>query len=210
MLDSYLLRNDKASYAKLDAYLNEPVPGGGGTMVPRLQAGLEAPSAYGAENRYEFVAEAFADWWWNGENAKPSSQAIGRIFDESPATGTPAWAGSAGAAGDSLDGIAEAYRGRGAEVEMYESGNQITLSKIVAPERGQGLGTEFMNELLEYADRGDKTIALTPSADFGGSKARLIEFYKRFGFVENKGRNRDLEISESMYRPAAVAELAPA
>lgn len=32
--------------------------------------------------------------------------------------------------------------------------------------------------------------------------SRLREFYKRFGFVENKGRDKDYEISEAMYRPA--------
>ena len=32
------------------------------------------------------------------------------------------------------------------------------------------------------------------------SQARLKKFYKKFGFVENKGRNKDFEISELMYR----------
>ncbi|MDD2505591.1 MAG: hypothetical protein PHF21_04935 [Bacilli bacterium] len=32
----------------------------------------------------------------------------------------------------------------------------------------------------------NKPIILTPSDEFGGDKKRLIQFYKRFGFVENK------------------------
>ena len=65
-----------------------------------------------------------------------------------------------------------------------------------------------MKELLDHADKHDKTIALTASADFGGSKKRLITYYKRFGFVENKGRQKDYEISEGMFRyPSTMKSL---
>jgi GNAT superfamily N-acetyltransferase len=76
----------------------------------------------------------------------------------------------------------------------------IVLSSIVVPERSKGVGTKVMRALVELADRLGDTVALTPSSDFGGTKSRLIAFYKRFGFVENKGRNRDFAISETMYR----------
>lgn len=86
ILDGALLRlDDKAAYGRLNAFLEEPVPldlPGGTKWVPRLQSGLEAPSAYGAENRYEFVAEAFSDWTKNGDNAHESSKFIGRLLDE--------------------------------------------------------------------------------------------------------------------------------
>jgi GNAT superfamily N-acetyltransferase len=92
----------------------------------------------------------------------------------------------------------------GLKLSVTRSGhsNVITLHKIVAPVRSKGTGTKVMQELAALADRHGDIIALTPSADFGGTKSRLIKFYKRFGFVENKGRNRDYEISEDMYRPA--------
>ena len=45
-----------------------------------------------------------------------------------------------------------------------------------------------------------RLLFLSPSDEFGGNKKRLIEFYKRFGFVENKGKDKDFEIFESMYR----------
>lgn len=58
-----------------------------------------------------------------------------------------------------------------------------------------------MQELVEYADRTGQKVMLTASTDFGGSSVkRLKDFYKRFGFVENKGRNKDFAISETMYR----------
>jgi hypothetical protein len=58
-----------------------------------------------------------------------------------------------------------------------------------------------MTEITSFADEGGKTIALSPSVDFGGTSVnRLKDFYKQFGFVENKGKNKDFSISESMYR----------
>lgn len=80
--------------------------------------------------------------------------------------------------------------------------NFISLHKIIVPEttRSKGVGSKAMEEIIDYADAANKTLILTPSSDFGGNKARLVDFYKRHGFVENKGRNKDYEISETMYR----------
>ncbi|MBZ6534043.1 GNAT family N-acetyltransferase [Acinetobacter seifertii] len=82
------------------------------------------------------------------------------------------------------------------------SSNVLSLHKIVVPEamRNQGTGTNAMQDIIKYADSQNKAIALTPSSDFGSNKKRLTDFYKKLGFVENKGRNKDYEISESMYR----------
>ena len=83
--------------------------------------------------------------------------------------------------------------------------NQLVIEKIIVPDdqRGSGVGTNAMNEIVAYADNNGKVLTLTPSSDFGGNKKRLIDFYKRFGFVENKGKNKDFEISEAMYRDAS-------
>jgi hypothetical protein len=94
---------------------------------------------------------------------------------------------------------------KGLIVDAYESAKRpvITLSRIEVPKemRSQGMGTEAINDLSQYADQAGKTIALSPSKDFGATSVdRLKEFYKRFGFVENKGKNKDFSISESMYR----------
>jgi hypothetical protein len=53
-----------------------------------------------------------------------------------------------------------------------------------------------MNEICDFADKNKLRIALTPSSDFGGSKTRLIQFYKNFGFKNYKG----YEFRESMIR----------
>jgi len=57
-----------------------------------------------------------------------------------------------------------------------------------------------MTELIEYADAVNKKIRLTPEKIDKTSLTKLKSFYKRFGFIENKGSNKDFSISESMYR----------
>ena len=99
--------------------------------------------------------------------------------------------------------IASQYKQEGVDSFVSESEQSITLSKVVVPkdQRGSGVGSKFMNDLVAYSDSTGKTIKLTPSKDFGASSvSRLKDFYKKFGFVENKGQNKDLSISESMYR----------
>lgn len=83
ILDGELLARFPDAYAELDRFLHEKIPfGDKGRLVERLNLGLEAPSAYGTENRYEFVAEAFADWYKNGEAAHPSSIFVGKLLDK--------------------------------------------------------------------------------------------------------------------------------
>jgi predicted GNAT family acetyltransferase len=92
------------------------------------------------------------------------------------------------------------------QVDLYPVKNRkdtLNLARLVVdPEkRKQGLGSKAMQEIIDSADAGGKTITLSPSTDFGAtSVTRLKNFYKRFGFVENKGRNKDFTINESMYR----------
>jgi predicted GNAT family acetyltransferase len=111
----------------------------------------------------------------------------------------------------------------GVDVSLIEREKTIELSKIIVPEkwREKGLGTKVVQNIIDQADKAGKTVTLTPSKDFGGTKARLIKFYKGLGFVENKGKNRDYEIMDSMYRtpkepdvsamevPKAVKKAAP-
>lgn len=101
---------------------------------------------------------------------------------------------------DQTSHSAEAIPAEGLAIQLSEGTERITLSKIVADQRERGAGTAYMQRLADYADATGKQIALTPSADFGGSVTRLRQFYKRFGFVENKGRNKDFGTRESMIR----------
>lgn len=110
--------------------------------------------------------------------------------------------------GQSLD---DALRAKYPDVKLSVTGNSergYTLGQIVVPkdQRGAGVGSAVMRDLLETADEQGATVALTPTSDFGGSVSRLREFYRRFGFVPNKGRNADYSISEGMYRLPARAQ----
>ncbi len=114
--------------------------------------------------------------------------------------------------GATLADVRAQWDGAGLKHSIIESNGRLVLSQIVVPQdqRSTGKGTAAMQALVAYADRTGQRIELTPSSDFGGSKKRLTEFYKRFGFVENKGRNKDYEISEAMYRPAQQLNQSPA
>lgn len=95
-------------------------------------------------------------------------------------------------------------------VSHRKSYNQIYLSHVKVPvdHQRRGVGSLFMRDLTQHADHIGASIVLTPSSDFGASKSRLIKFYKNHGFVENKGRNKDYTISETMYRkPASKKEM---
>ena len=106
-----------------------------------------------------------------------------------------------------LDGLRAHLDSLGVDHAISERADRLTVNKIVVPdgERGKGVGSGAMKAITDYADQHGKRVALSPSTDFGGtSKARLTDFYKRFGFAENKGRGRDLSVSESMIREPQV------
>lgn len=98
--------------------------------------------------------------------------------------------------------IKHQYEGVSLDIRFSEYSNNITLNLISIPKeaRGKGYATDIMNELISYADKHNHTVSLTPDNAFGSSKTRLEEFYRRFGFVMNKGRNKDFRISELMLR----------
>jgi GNAT superfamily N-acetyltransferase len=109
----------------------------------------------------------------------------------------------------SLDDISKAWAARGVSNAVSKNSTGfINLDKVVVPkaQRGQGVGSAFMRELVQHADETGSPIALTPSADFGGTVSRLKEFYKRFGFVENRGRNKDFTTRHTMIRPPKAAK----
>jgi GNAT superfamily N-acetyltransferase len=99
-----------------------------------------------------------------------------------------------------IAGIKKKYSKEFSKINIYEFDDKISIDLIIVQEKSQGSGTRLMQDICDYADRQKKTIILSPSDEFGGNKKRLIEFYKRFGFVENKGKNKIFEIFESMYR----------
>lgn len=90
---------------------------------------------------------------------------------------------------------------KGVVLDLYPGHKTAILTiRVKDSLRNQGLATEAMTEAMALADRAELTVTLSPTSEWGSSKSRLIEFYKRFGFVENKGRNKDYAHMDTMYR----------
>ena len=89
------------------------------------------------------------------------------------------------------------------EVSLHgdaKKGYVLSKIEVSGDERNAGQGTKAMQDIVDRMDREGAIIALTPDDAFGGNKNRLIKFYKRFGFVPNKGRNKDFRFRETMIR----------
>lgn len=103
---------------------------------------------------------------------------------------------------DTVDHLKNKWKEKGVSLSISGKGDTISLDMIkVAPDaRGKGYAKSAMSDLISLADKNNQTVTLTPSVDMGSNKNKLISFYKTFGFVENKGKNRDYEYSDTMYR----------
>jgi tRNA nucleotidyltransferase/poly(A) polymerase/mannose-6-phosphate isomerase-like protein (cupin superfamily)/GNAT superfamily N-acetyltransferase len=97
----------------------------------------------------------------------------------------------------------------GVDLDVYEYPTHLELRRIVVPQdkRGQGIGSKVMDDLIKYAKSNKKDLFTTPDSSFGGSKSRLVQFYKSFGFKDNKGSNRDFRSKETMVRLSEGQEL---
>jgi hypothetical protein len=78
----------------------------------------------------------------------------------------------------------------------------LSIDAIIVPEnlRGKGKGSAAMKALVAWADKNNHILSLTPSADYGTKVTTLKQFYNRFGFVPNKGRNKDYRTRDSFIR----------
>ena len=92
------------------------------------------------------------------------------------------------------------------QLHLFDSRGDIELNMIAVDKAAQkqGVGSAVMQDITDFADGAGKRVVLTTGVkdpDFGTtSAARLKRFYKRFGFVENKGRNKDFAIKGNLLR----------
>ena len=92
------------------------------------------------------------------------------------------------------------YPGMVARVVSNRQGDaRVDSLKVPKELRGQGIGSKFMTNLTKSADSQGKRIILSQDPE-PGYKNKLDTFYKRFGFVANKGRNKDFSVSDTMIR----------
>lgn len=104
----------------------------------------------------------------------------------------------------SLKKMSRAYsrRNRGVNVDATErKSGDIRLHNIFIPtsERNKGIGTRAMKGLSAIADKSKKRITLSQAPE-KGKKKKLNDFYKSHGFEANKGRSRDLSVSDTHIR----------
>jgi GNAT superfamily N-acetyltransferase len=100
----------------------------------------------------------------------------------------------------------EKWRQQGVTLYVYEWPDRIVLDNIIVPKgkRKEGIGSSIIRDLISYGDQVGKKIELTPGIKDPHhgttSRKRLVNFYKRFGFLENKGRKKDYSMSHHMFR----------
>jgi tRNA nucleotidyltransferase/poly(A) polymerase/GNAT superfamily N-acetyltransferase len=92
-----------------------------------------------------------------------------------------------------------------------QGGNRyVALDKIFIDKefRGKGYASDAMRILFDYADKNNVIITLTPDNLWGANKEKLRKWYQSLGFVMNKGRNKDFQTMQLMYRlPARMNNL---
>ena len=86
-------------------------------------------------------------------------------------------------------------------LRINEYDNKIKLEKIHVPKemRNQGIGTEIITALKEYSAASKKPIVLNPEPE-KGKKGALQRFYERHDFVDNAGRKKDYDLSDTFSR----------
>lgn len=82
------------------------------------------------------------------------------------------------------------------EIEADESSNKIEIMKIRIPMERQnlGIGSDVVKIIQDYAKSVNKPVVVRPAPE-KRHKKDLERFYKRLGFVHNKGRNMDYALS---------------
>jgi GNAT superfamily N-acetyltransferase len=89
---------------------------------------------------------------------------------------------------------------------LFLTDGGIKLDSLIVQkgDQGKGLGTKAVEAVCALADQHGIRVLLTPGTtdkhNGTTSRARLVRFYRQFGFVENKGRYRDFSISAGMIR----------
>jgi GNAT superfamily N-acetyltransferase len=104
-----------------------------------------------------------------------------------------------------LDKISKAYgkkhRGANLDVTHDPKTNNIRVNQVwlLPSDRNKGIGGRMFKGLGKYADKIGSTTTLNPEPD-KGKKGALERFYKRQGFVPNRGKSRDFSTMDSYIR----------
>ncbi len=94
--------------------------------------------------------------------------------------------------------------------EVSTTQKYLILDKIFIDKdyRGKGYAEEAFRQLIHYADAKNIIITLTPDDVWGSNKNKLIKWYKSLGFIMNKGKNKDFQTMQLMYKlPSKLEEM---
>jgi len=94
-------------------------------------------------------------------------------------------------------------------ITSFRDGNiymEVSLIRLPKELRKQGIGSQIMKALCQFADQKSIIMALSPTSEFGTSKAALIKFYRSFGFVPNSGRSKNYQVMSTMIRYPKATE----
>ena len=83
----------------------------------------------------------------------------------------------------------------------------VEIALLIVPEdkRGQGIASEVLNNIIQWANKSNYSLAIDPSAEFGTPVTKLKRFYSKFGFKPNKGKHKDYRTRYTMiYNPLDV------
>ena len=77
-------------------------------------------------------------------------------------------------------------------IQVMEGFARLTLDRLIVSENSsdKNISRHILEDIISYADKHNKTIALKPPISFVGSLAKIRKFYKEKGFVLNKGKNK--------------------
>ena len=95
--------------------------------------------------------------------------------------------------------------------ELYKTKSGfLKLAKIEILPKYQRMryATQVMNKIIAHANQEGATIILTPDPYLRNlTKNNLIDWYKKLGFIMNKGRKKDYMHQELMYKlPSSLEE----
>ena len=91
-------------------------------------------------------------------------------------------------------------------LSVYERETYIEVSILTIKDecRNQGIASTIMKRLVDYADSVQKPILLSPEVPEGEKNClnlgQLINFYEKFDFRPNKGKNRDYSMLSHSYK----------
>jgi GNAT superfamily N-acetyltransferase len=110
-----------------------------------------------------------------------------------------------------LDSFVESTKKEHPELKalyMHPRGDDIKLDTIAIHKehQGSGVGSKVIEKIKDFADTHKKRVILTAGVrdkDFGTtSQSRLDKFYKKHGFIPNKGKSKDFSLTAThIYNP---------